>query len=47
MRLVIADELEPLGGLGAQVAVDDVDDLSGIGATMDEVTDLDDEQVIG
>ena len=34
-------------GLGAQVAVDDVDDLSGVGATMDQITDLDDDQILG
>ena len=47
VRLVVADELDPLGGLGAQVAVDDVDDLSGVGATMDQITDLDDDQILG
>ena len=45
--LVVTDELDPLGGLGAQVAVDDVDDLSGVGATMDQITDLDDDQILG
>ncbi len=44
---VVTDELNPLAGLSAQVAVDDVDDLSGVGATMDQITDLDDEQILG
>ena len=44
---MVTDELDPLGGLGAQVAVDDVDDLSGVGATMDQITDLDDDQILG
>ena len=47
VRFVVTDELDPLVGLGAQVAVDDVDDLSGVGATMDQITDLDDDQVLG
>ena len=47
VRLVVADELDPLGGLGAQVVVDDVDDPSGVGATMDQITDLDDDQILG
>ena len=47
VRLVVTDELDPLGGLGAQVAVDDVDDPSGVGATMDQITDLDDDQILG
>jgi hypothetical protein len=44
---MVADELDPLAGLRAQVEVDDVDDLSRVGATMDQITDLDDKQVFG
>ena len=44
---VVPDELDPLAGSGAQVAFDDVDDLSGVGATMDQITELDDDQAFG
>jgi hypothetical protein len=47
VRFMVADELDPLAGLGAQVEVDDVDDLGRVGATMDQITDLDDKQVFG
>jgi hypothetical protein len=47
VRFVVTDELDPLAGLAAQVALDEIDDLSGVGAAMDQITDLDDEQVFG
>ena len=44
---MVADELNPLFALLAQVSVDERDDAAGIRSAVDEVTDLDDGEVVG
>ncbi len=44
---MIADELNPPLGLFAEVSIDETDDAVGVRATVNEVTHLNDDEVVG